>query len=173
NPYILNTSIAESENVRNYVIDAATKHLKKASVSIINGRQKTEVLKITNIVYDASNQDLLAFPSGIKFIDTPNNSLQGLTGLSATEAASAFLNALETWNMSILENTVDNNMLSAIYEQDLKGSTLVSVGKSFTSGNEGLTFVPYTLQLPNGTQKQHNLALHKNEQGGWIIVGGL
>ena len=75
--------------------------------------------------------------------------------------------------MSILENTTDNNILSAVYEKDFKGSVLVSVGKSFTSGNDGLTFVPYTLRLPNGTQKQHNLALHKNEQGGWIIVGGL
>lgn len=173
NPYMLNTSISESENVRSYVIDATTKHLKSASVTIISGRQKTEVLKITDIVYDASNPDLLALPSGIKFIDISPNSLQGLIGLSATEAASAFLNALETWNVSILENTVDNNVMNGIYEQDLKGSVLVSVGKSFISGNEGLTFVPYTLQLPNGTQKQHNLALHKNDQGGWIVVGGL
>lgn len=173
NPYMLNTSISESENVRSYVIDATTKHLKSASVTIISGRQKTEVLKITDIVYDASNPDLLALPSGIKFIDISHNSLQGLIGLSATEAASAFLNALETWNVSILENTVDNNVMNGIYEQDLKGSVLVSVGKSFISGNEGLTFVPYTLQLPNGTQKQHNLALHKNDQGGWIVVGGL
>lgn len=173
NPYMLNTSISESENVRSYVIDANTKHLKSASVTIISGRQKTEVLKITDIVYDASNPDLLALPSGIKFIDISHNSLQGLIGLSATEAASAFLNALETWNVSILENTVDNNVMNGIYEQDLKGSVLVSVGKSFISGNEGLTFVPYTLQLPNGTQKQHNLALHKNDQEGWIVVGGL
>lgn len=173
NPYRLNTSIAESENVRSYVIDAATKHLKSASVSIINGKQKIEVLKITEIVYDATSQNLLALPSGIKFINISHNSLQGLIGLSAVEAASAFLNALETWNMSILENTVDYNMLSAVYEKDLKGSVLVSVGKSFTSGNDGLTFVPYTLLLSNGMQKQHNLALHKNDQGGWIIVGGL
>lgn len=173
NPYMLNASIAESENVRSYVIDAATKHLKSASVSIINGRQKTEVLKITNIVYGTVDPNFLTLPSGIKFIDIPHSSLQGLIGLNATEAASAFLNALETWNVSILENTIDNNMMNAIYEQDLKGSVLVSVGKSFTSGNEGLTFVPYILQLPNGMQKQHNLALHKNDQGGWIVVGGL
>ena len=60
-----------------------------------------------------------------------------------------------------------------MYELVLKGSVLLSVGKSFTSGNEGTTFVPYTLRLPNGTQKQHNLALQKSSQGGWIVVGGL
>ncbi len=172
NPYMLNASIAESENIRRYVIDAETKHLKSASVSVIGGRKKIEVLKITNIEYGTPNLNLLRLPHGIRFIDVTHSSLQGLIGLSATEAASAFLNALETWNVSIIDNMVDPNIMN-VYEQDLRGSVLVSVGKSFTSGNEGLTFVPYTLQLPNGTQKQHNLALQKNGQGGWIVVGGL
>lgn len=172
NPYMLNASIAESENIRRYVIDADTKHLKSASVSVMNGKKETEVLKITNIVYGQPHPNLLTLPTGIRFIDMPSNSPQGLMGLSATEAASAFLNALETWNVSILDNAVDYNMMG-IYEQDLKGAVLVSVGKSFTSGNEGTTFVPYTLRLPNGVQKRHNLALQKSSQGGWIVVGGL
>lgn len=173
NPYMLNASIAESENIRRYVIDADTKHLKSATVSILNGKRVTEVLKITNITYGQPHTNLLALPSGIKFIDMPHNSLQGLTGLTATEAASAFLNALETWNVSIIDNAVDENIKNGMYEQDLKGSMLVSVGKSFTSGNEGTTFVPYVLLLPDGMQKQHNLALQKSSQGGWIVVGGL
>ena len=173
NPYMLNASITESENIRRYMIDADTKHLKAATVSILNGERETLVLKITNIAYGQPHTSLLALPSGIKFIDMPHNSLQGLTGLTATEAASAFLNALETWNLSIIDNAVDENIKSGMYEQDLIGSVLLSVGKSFTSGNEGTTFVPYTLRLPNGTQKQHNLALQKSSQGGWIVVGGL
>lgn len=172
NPYMLNASIAESENIRRYVIDADSKQLKSATVSVLSGRKKTEVLKITNIVYGAPNPNLLRLPQGVRIIDVTYDSLQGLAGLSATEAASAFLNALETWNVSIIDNVVDPNIMN-VYEQDLRGSVLVSVGKSFTSGNEGLTFVPYTLQLPNGTQKHHNLALQKNSQGGWIVVGGL
>lgn len=173
NPYMLNASISESENIRRYVIDADTKHLKSATVSVLNGKRKTLVLKITNITYGQPHTSLLALPSGIKFIDMPHNSLQGLTGLTATEAASAFLNALEIWNPLIIDNAVDENIKSGMYEQDLKGSVLLSVGKSFTSGNEGTTFVPYTLRLPNGTQKQHNLALQKSSQGGWIVIGGL
>lgn len=173
NPYMLNASIAESENIRRYVIDAETTHLKSATVSVINGKRETEVLKITNITYNQPDTRLLTLPSGIKFIDMPHNSLQGLTGLTATEAASAFLNALESWNVSIIDNAVDENIKNGMYEQDLKGSVLVSVGKSFTSGNEGTTFVPYVLQLPNGTQKRHNLALQKSSHGGWIVVGGL
>ena len=173
NPYMLNASIAESDNIRRYVIDADTKHLKSATVSVLNGKRETEVLKITNITYGQPHTSLLALPSGIKFIDIPHNSLQGLTGLTATEAASAFLNALESWNLSIIDKAVDENIKSGMYEQDLKGSVLLSVGESFTSGNEGTTFVPYTLRLPNGTRKQHNLALQKSRQGGWIVIGGL
>lgn len=173
NPYMLNASIAESENIRRYVIDADTRHLKSASFSVLNGNRATEVLKITNISYGQPHTNLLALPSGIKFIDMPHNSLQGLTGLTATEAASAFLNALETWNLSIIDNAVDENVKNGMYEQDLKGSVLLSVGKSFSSGNECTTFVPYTLRLPNETQKQHNLALQKSSHGGWIVVGGL
>ncbi len=173
NPYMLNASIAESENIRHYVIDAATKRLKSASVSVVNGDKMTEVLKVTDIIYGKPNSDLSVLPSDVKFIDIPHNSLKGLVGLSPTEAASVFLNALESWNMSILDITADYNMLNTVYRPDLKGSVLVSVGESFSSGNEGLTFVPYTLRLANGTRKRHNLALKKNSQGGWIVVGGL
>lgn len=173
NPYMLNTSIIESENDRRYVIDAATKHLKSASVSIINGKKEIEVLKITDIGYGQTHTNLKTLPSGVRFIDMPGNSLQGLTGLTATEAASAFLNALETWNESILDIVVDENFKNGIYKQELKGSVLVAVGKSFTSGIEGAIYVPYVLRLPDGNQKQHNLVLQKSSQGGWIVIGGL
>lgn len=173
NHYMLNTSVAEPENIRRYVIDASTMHLKSASVSVINDKKETEVLKITKIVYRNPEANLTVLPSDIKFIDLSYNNLQGLTGLTATEAASAFLNALESWNVAILDNAVDANMKNGMYEKDLKGSVLVSVGKSFTSGNEGTTFVPYELRTHNGTYKRHNLALQKSSQGGWIVVGGL
>lgn len=103
----------------------------------------------------------------------PQNTLQGLQGLTATEAASVFLNALETWDETILDNAVDENLKDVMYGPDLKGSILMSVGKSFNSGNEGTTFVPYVLRLPDGREKRHNLALQKSYQGGWIVVGGL
>lgn len=173
NPYMLNASIAESENIRCYVIDADSQHLKSATVSVVNGNSKTEVLKITNIIYGKPSVNLLALPSGIRFIDMPQSSLQGFTGITATEAASAFLNALGTWNVAIIDNAVDENLKNGMHMQDLKGAVLVSVGNSFTSGNEGATFVPYVLRLPNGTQKRHNLALQNSSQGGWIVVGGL
>lgn len=173
NPYMLNASIAESESIRRYVIDADTKQLKSASVSIIRNNRETEVLKISDITYGGAKSTIMALPPGIRFIDMPQTALPGLAGLNATEAASAFLNALEKWDSTILDNVIDNHLQSSIFEQDLKGAQLISVGKSFNSGNEGTTFVPYILRLSDGSEKRHNLALQRSQQGGWIVVGGL
>jgi len=172
-PYMLNASIEESENIRRYVIDAETKHLKSASVCIVNGIREYVVLKITSIKYVPPRADIMELPDGVRFIDMPSTALQGLNALTATEAASAFLNALETWDASIIDKAIDVNLQKSMYEKDFKGAVLVSVGSSFVSGNENTTFVPYVLRLSDGSEKRHNLALHKSSQGGWIVVGGL
>ncbi len=173
NPYKLNASIAESENIRKYVIDSTTKQLKSASVSIINGDKETEVLRITKIAYGKPKSNLMDLPKNVRFIETSNSALQGIMVPTATEAAFAFLNALESWNDSILNISIDENMKLTILEPDLKGAVLESVGKSFISGNEETSFVPYVLSLPDGTYKRHNLALQKTHKGGWVVVGGL
>lgn len=173
NPYMLNASIAESENVRTYIIDAASKRLKSASVSIIDGKRRIEVLRIAGIDYNPHVADLAALPPDIRFIDLSVTLLPGMQGLSPTEAASAFLCALERWDTSILERAIEKDALTMIYERDFKGAVLVSIGGAFTSGNDGTTFVPYALRLPDGSIKRHNLAMQKNPQGGWTVVGGL
>lgn len=173
NPYMRNASIAESENLRRYVIDADTKQLKSASVSVINGKRETEVLKITNIIYGQPQTNLMVLPSGVRFIDVSQNTLPGLIDLTAAEAASVFLNALESWNLNLLAKAIDVNTLDAIYRNDLQGAVLDSIGHAFTSGKEGNTYIPYTLLLPDGSTKSHNLVLQKLPGGGWIVVGGL
>ncbi|MCM1067418.1 MAG: hypothetical protein NC418_07595 [Muribaculaceae bacterium] len=173
NPYMLNASIAESENVRRYEIDAHTGHLKSATVAIIDGGVETEVVKISKVIYDIPKTNPVKLPSRIRCLEMPRSIPRGLAGLSAAEAASAFLNALETWNEAILDAAIDENIKDGMYEQELKGAVLVSVGKSFTSGNEEITYVPYVLRLPGGVEKRHKLALRRNDQRGWIIVGGL
>lgn len=173
NPYMLNASIAESENIRRYVIDADNKHLKSATVTVLNGRCKTEVLKITNIIYGRLHSNIMALPSDIRFVNVEPNTLCGLMHLTATEAASAFLNALESWDLNLLEQAIDASTLDTFYRKEFQGAVLESIGHAFISGKEGNTYVPYTLRLPDGTRKQHNLVLQKSSQGGWIVVGGL
>lgn len=173
NPYMLNASIAESDNIRRYVIDADTKHLKSATICVIDGKRKTEVLRITNIIYGQPQSNLLTLPSDIRFINDASNSLSGLKNLTATEAASAFLNALELWDVSILEKAIDTDILETLYRKEFQGAVLDSVGQAFTSGIEGNTYVPYTLFMLDGSTKKHNLVLQKTANGGWIVIGGL
>ena len=173
NPYKLNGSIAESENIREYVFDAASKQLKSASVSVVNGRRSTQVLGISSISYGHADASLYALPDDIDFIDVASTRMAGLSVSNPTEAASVILKALEAWNTSILEATIHANILDAVYKDNLKGAVLVRVGESFISGNESNTYVPYTLKLADGSVKSHNLVMQKNRHGCWIVVGGL
>lgn len=172
NPYLLNSSIAESENIRSYVIDAETKRLKSATVSIISGNQEITVLKITSVNYGHPNNDICRLADGVKFIETEHQPL-GLKGLSAEEAASSVLNAFENWNESILDKVIVREVSDAAYREQFSGSRLISIGRSFTSGSGNSIFVPYTLKLRDGQLLRHNLALQKTDAGGWIVVGGL
>lgn len=172
NPYLLNTSIEESENIRRYRLDARTKQLRGVSVCIISGGKEVEVLRISHINYDTNIQDITQLPVGVHFVDY-RDMAPGLAGLSASEAASAVLNAFKNWDTEILYRAIDPSFAEAAYKAGLKGAILLNVGQPFTSGNGDNIFVPYRLQLPDSSMIQHNLALRKLHNGGWIVTGGL
>lgn len=171
NPYLLNSSISESENVRRYVIDANSKELKSATVGVISGGREVDVLKVLSIDYGGHNSNM-SRPDDIKFVDTENQPV-GLEGLSAEEAASAVLNAFTDWDETILDRAMIHEVSDAVYREQFSGARLISVGRSFTSGSGHSTFVPYTLKLRDGTVQRHNIALQRTDSGGWIVVGGL
>ncbi len=171
NPYLLNSSISESENVRRYIIDANSKELKSATVSVISKGREIEVLKVLSINYDSHNHNL-SRPDDIKFVETKNQPM-GLNGLNAEEAATAVLNAFTDWDEAILDRAMIHEVSDATYKEQFSGAKLISIGRSFTSGSGHSTFVPYTLNLHDGTVQRHNIALQKTDSGGWIVVGGL
>lgn len=172
NTYMLNTSIPESESVRRYVIDADSKRLKGASVSVIVGNHEIEVLKISSIDYNSQRKDICKLDNGIRFVEIEDQP-DGLMGLSAEEAASTVLNAFADWNESILDKVIIREVSDVTYRARFQGSKLISIGKSFKSGNGNSVFVPYTLKLRDGTLQRHNIALQTTECGGWVVVGGL
>ena len=171
NPYLLNSSISESENVRRYVIDANSKKLKSATVSVLSGGREIVVLKIVSINYNNS-RNAFPLPEDIQFVETESLPV-GLKGLSAVEAASAILNAFSEWNVAILDKVMIHEVSEAAYREQFIGSKLISVGNPFISGSGNSTFVPYTLKLRDGTMQRHNIALQKTDSGGWVVVGGL
>lgn len=172
NPYLLNSSIAESENIRRYVIDADTKRLKSATVSVISSGREIPVLKIISINYGKHRNDICCLADGIRYVETENQPV-GLKGLSAEEAATTILNAFTDWDEAILNKVMMKELSDLTYKGKFTGSRLISIGHSFTSGTGNSIFVPYTLELRDGTMQRHNIALQKTYYGGWIVVGGL
>ena len=172
NPYMLNSSIAESETIRRYVIDSDSKRLISASVNVIANNREIEVLKVSSIDYDSQRKEIYKFDPTIRFVEIEMQPT-GLIGLSAEEAASTILNAFADWNDSILTKVFIPEVSETAYRERFQGATLISVGRSFKSGNNNSTFVPYSLKLQDGTTQRHNIALQKTEYGGWIVVGGL
>lgn len=172
NPYLLNSSIAESENIRRYVIDAESKRLKSATVSVISGSREIPVLKITSINFGQHRNDICRLADGIRYVETEHSPV-GLKGLSAEEAATTTLNAFTDWNEAILDKVMMREVSDVTYKEKFSGSRLISIGHSFTSGTGNSIFVPYTLELKDGTVQRHNIALQKTDSGGWIVVGGL
>lgn len=172
NPYTLNTSITESENIRKYVIDADSKRLKRASVSIISGKSIIEVLKVDTIIYGIDNKDFLIPDKHVKFIEIEYQT-GGMKGLSAEEVATIILNSFENWNEKIIHQVILPEISDKLLKEKFKGSKLISVGRAFNSGIASSVFIPYTLQLSDGSLQRHNLALQKTGSGGWIVAGGL
>ena len=172
NPYLLNTSISESENIRRYVIDADTKRLKSATVSVISRNREITVLNISAINYGRRKDDICCLADGIRYVETENQ-LVGLTGLSAEEAALIVLNAFVNWDNSILDKVMPREVSDIAYKDKFSGSRLISIGRSFTSGTGRTIFIPYTLELRNGSIHRHNIALQETYSGGWIVTGGL
>lgn len=172
NPYLLNTSISESENIRRYVIDADTKRLKSATVSVISRNREITVLNISAINYGRRKDDICRLADGIRYVETENQ-LVGLTGLSAEEAALIVLNAFVNWDNSILDKVMPREISDIAYKEKFSGSRLISIGRSFTSGTGRTIFIPYTLELRNGSIHRHNIALQETYSGGWIVTGGL
>lgn len=172
NPYLLNTSISESENIRRYVIDADTKRLKSATVSVISRNREITVLDISVINYGRRKDDICRLADGIRYVETENQ-LVGLTGLSAEESALIVLNAFANWDSSILDKVMPREISDIAYKEKFSGSRLISIGRSFTSGTGRTIFIPYTLELRNGSIHRHNIALQETYSGGWIVTGGL
>ncbi len=172
NPYLLNSSIAESENIRRYVIDAGSKRLKRATVSVIAGSREIPVLRITSINYGPHRNDICHLADGIRYVETEHRPV-GLKDLSAEEAATTILNAFTDWNEAILDKVMMREVSDVTYKEKFSGSRLISIGHSFTSGTGNSIFVPYTLELRDGTIQRHNIALQKTYSGRWIVVGGL
>lgn len=171
NPYLLDTSIPSSENVRRYVIDAATRRLRHASVCIVDATgAETEVLRLSSIDYD-SRAEVVAPPQTVVF--SVIDSLSGaLAESSPVDVAKKIFAAFGNWDKAFLETVIYPAEVD-MYRDTYEGVELIETGEAFTSGNYPGVFVPYRIRLRDGKVKEWNIALVRSDSGGWIVDGGL
>lgn len=172
NPYLLNTSIEESESVRKYVFATDTKRLKSVIISVVTNGCEYVVLKVSDIRYGNHPGNIPVIPDSIRFVEFDNQP-DGLKGLNAEEAASTFLNAFAEWDEKIIDKMINREMQDVFYREYFHGARLEKIGRAFTSGLGESVFVPYALILRDGSVHSHNIALQKTDCGGWVVVGGL
>jgi hypothetical protein len=182
NMYALNKSIPESNNRRLYVFDKTTNLLKSLDIYIETVNKEVEILQLTTIKYDkpvADSNFVIMLPANVKWVPFEkilNDQHAGISGITSEETAKRFF---EAWNSKDWK-TVDQLMPGFInspgveeVKNEFGGLTIVSIGKSFKSGQYRGEFVPYEVRLKSGTIRKMNLAIRcDNKEKKWWVDGG-
>lgn len=176
--YMLNTSIAESDNRREYSFDAQSGRLLSAVVSVRTASGEVEVLRMRSIVYDEPMDaaEVAAVPGDVVLQDMRTLDYgRRLAGITARQAAEKVVRAFERWDSAILDEAfVYYGLVMAKVREMYGGSVAVAFGEPFRSGEYPGVFVPVRLVLAGGDTHEINLALRNdNPSGSWVVDGGI
>lgn len=177
--YALNSSISESNTLREYRFDKASGRLTEVRITaLLPGGDRVVLLESDSIAYDepVDRTALTAVPDGIEWIDLscgPSGSR--LTGISAREAATRILKAMNSWDETLLDEAFYfygaqvRELLKSVY----KGATILSVDKPVRSGDYAGVFVPCEILRADGTTDRLMMALRNdNPEKSWVVDGG-
>jgi len=185
NPYLLNKSIAGSNNRRVYVFDKQSKRLISFRVSVQSGHREIPVIQSAVIRYDQQIPDSIfriSLPPGISFMELDDYYSHGGSDLpvaSGEEATRIIFESFgrEEWNTVkkfIPELRFQGGRVASEIRQYYGGLRVISIGKSFRSGSYPGVFVPYRIKLKSGEVISHNLAIRNdNPRRLWVVDGGL
>lgn len=181
NTYALNKSIPESNNRRVYTFDKFTNLLKSFEVYIDSAGREIQVIHLKTIKYNQPVDEavfIIDLPLNITWLsvnDMFNNT--GLKVITSEEAAKQFFTACQKEDWESVSQLIPGFKNSAQLQQAVKeqygGLTIISIGKSFKSGQYVGEFVPYKIKCKNGYVKTFNLALRcDNPEKKWMVDGG-
>lgn len=181
NDYMLNTSLAEANTIREYTFDRASGRLTKLRIDmVISSELQITVIDSESIVYDepltADNLtdkelDKVKFSSLEPTIEK-NSPLQGI---SAHKAAKIILQAMNEWDTDILNTAMYyyRNLFDKL-KSKYGGLKVISIGKPFKSGLYPGYFVKCKVELSSGEEDELILALRNdNKEKVWLLDGGL
>lgn len=179
---MLNTSIAESNTIRNYTFDRQSGQLLNMSIDVVlPGREQITIVESGAILYDEplTAEDIVGADfSTVEFVaidDTPKG-ISALVDVSAEKAAKTILSAISDWDSSILNTALFGltPMMKYTVRTIYEGMEILSVGKSFTSGLYPGRFVRCKVRLADGQNEEVVLALRNdNTNKVWLLDGGL
>lgn len=179
--YMLNSSLAEANTIREYTFDKASGHLTKLRIDmVISSELQVTVIDSDNITYDAPLSAAELTTQDINNITFSKTSISAdksspLVGISAGKAAKIILQAMNEWDENILNTAM-------LYYRELMpklksiygGMKVVSIDKPFKSGLYPGRFVRSKVILADGTEKELVIAIRNdNEDKVWLLDGGL
>ena len=181
NDYMLNTSIEESNNRREYVFDNETKLLKGLKIYLVEEEKETLIVNLESIEYNVdidSSLFALDIPKGQEWIDlavVPKGEV--FTNITSKQAAEILFNGLSRKDWSLVAPALihyeSDGELSSNMKEKFGGLTLLQLGEPFKSGQYAGEFVPFEIRLKSGKIVRHNLALRNdNPNGVWLVDGG-
>lgn len=177
--YVLNSSISESNTLREYRFDKASGRLTEVRITaLLPGGDRVVLLESDRIAYDepVDRAALTAVPGGIEWIDLScGPSGNRLAGISAREAATRILKAMNSWDETLLDEAFYfygaqvRELLKSVY----KGAVILSVDKPVRSGDYPGVFVPCELLRADGKSDRLMMALRNdNSEKSWVVDGG-
>ena len=180
--YMLNTSLAEANTLREYTFDKGTGLLQKLRIVIMIDDKPVTILESESIdynvpltaadLYDKTLFDSITFNNMAVKVEASSP----LIGIEADEAAEIILKAMQTWDMNILNTAMAlfKGDLMKVVEERYKGVEVRSIGKAQSSGLYPGKFVKCKVIMPDGSKETLRLALRNdNRQGVWVVAGGL
>ncbi|MDR3701744.1 MAG: hypothetical protein P4L56_19000 [Candidatus Sulfopaludibacter sp.] len=177
NDWTRNTSVAESDHTRVYRFDASTGRLTGLQVIVHDGGTDTVVFEITEIRYNESIAPELftvALPDNV-ISGVPPDRMPVNQALPATarDAAVTFLEGMAQRDWDRVLTVYPATAVPPGFQRFGGGLQIVSIGQPFQSGLYPGWFVPYEVQLADGTRKKWNLAVRNdNPARRWIQDGG-
>lgn len=175
NNYLLNSSVEESDNRREYIFDRETGLIRSLKVFVLEKNRETLVIETTGIIYNApvDGHLLTALPERITWQEQTVPTGRKFANISAKEAAELVFDALSRRQLPEVKEMFQGFGFSAI-EKKYGGLKLIRLGEPFQSGLYPGWFVPYKIVLPDGKTEKWNLALRNdNPNRVWKVDGGL
>lgn len=177
--YLLNSSITESNTLREYRFDKQSGRLLDLRITaILPDGSRSVLLESTGIVYDEPvDRAIWEVPEDIEWIDLaePVSGTQ-LADISAEEAANRILRAMGSWDETLLDEALHyyGTDIRKELEAHYGGLAVIAISQAVRSGQYAGVFVPCKVLLTNGKTEKLMLALRNdNPEKCWLVDGGL